>query len=87
MTITNRAENAPEKRAGCGYLINVEAGIYQGDSIYNIGPEAAARCSVVGGVREETFGREDKVFIEERCIATGVGPFVDVFSEGAIEGK
>lgn len=68
-------------------MIKVEAGIYQEDSVYNIEPEAAARCSVVGGVREETFGREDKVFIEERCIATGVGPFVDVFSEGAIEGK
>ena len=84
---TRKAENVPEQGARCGDLIYVEAGIYREDCEENVIPKVAARCSVVGGVREKAFGREDEVFIEERCIATGVGAFVDVFFEGAIEGE
>lgn len=84
---TRKAEYVPEQGAGCRDLIHVEAGIYREDGVENVGPEVATRCSVVGGIREEAFGREDEVFIQERCVATGVGAFVDVCFEGAVEGE
>lgn len=84
---TRKTNNVPEQGAGCGDLIDIEAGIYREDGEVNVVPEVAARCCVVGGVREEAFGREDEVFIKERCIATRVGAFVDVCFKGAVEGK
>lgn len=84
---TRKAEDVPEQGAGCGDLIHIEAGIYREDGVDDVRPEVATRCSVVGGIREEAFGREDEVFIQERCIATGVGTFVDVCFEGAVEGE
>ncbi len=84
-----KAENAPEQGTGFGDLPNVEARVYLADGCYNVGPEIAAGYdSVVGGVRQETvFGREDEVFIEIGCVAAGVGPFVQLLSEGCVEGK
>lgn len=84
---TRKAENVPEQGAGSGDLIDVEAGIYREDGEENVVPEVTARCGVIGGARQEAFGREDKVFIEIRCIATGVGAFVDVCFKGAVEGE
>lgn len=84
---TRKAEDVPEQGAGCGDLVYVEAGIYGEYGVENVEPEVAARCSVVGGVREEAFWRKDEVFIEERCIATRVGALVNVCFEGAVEGE
>ena len=83
------AKNVPEEWASSCDLIDVEAGVNEGDGVVDCAPEVAGVGGVGDGwgIGEGAWGWVDEVVVQKGGVAAGGGGAVEVGSEGGVEGE